>query len=125
MVDKPTGAEASKAKAAEKLLADDVMEVGQRRMEEMMEAQKQITACCEQTVRGWADRMKQEFDLASDLTTKLGTSKTIPDSVHIYQEWLGRRMKLFAEEGQEIMSDFQKLLNASTRAMSGAGNGKL
>jgi len=44
--------------------------------------------------------------------------------MHVYQEWLGRRMKLFAEEGQDIMTDFQNLLNASTRSMSGTGNGK-
>jgi hypothetical protein len=124
MVDKNTGAEASKTEAAAKALADDVVEMGQKRMEAMMEAQKQITACCEQTIRGWNDRMKLEFELASDLTTKLGAAKSIPDSMHIYQEWLGRRMKLFADEGQEIMSDFQKLLNASTRTMSGTGNGR-
>jgi hypothetical protein len=124
MVDKNIGAEASKSEAAAKALADDVMEIGQKRIEAMMEAQKQITACCEQTLRGWNDRMKLEFDLASDLTTKLGASKSIPESMHVYQEWLGRRMKLFAEEGQDIMTDFQNLLNASTRSMSGTGNGK-
>jgi hypothetical protein len=124
MVDKNIGAEASKSEAAAKALADDVMEMGQKRIEAMMEAQKQITACCEQTLRGWNDRMKLEFDLASDLTTKLGASKSIPESMHVYQEWLGRRMKLFAEEGQDIMTDFQNLLNASTRSMSGTGNGK-
>jgi hypothetical protein len=122
MADKNIGAEASKAEA--KMLADDVMEMGQKRMEAMMEGQKQVTACCEKALRGWNDRMKLEFDLASDLTTKLGASKSIPESMQIYQEWLGRRMKLFAEEGQEIMSDFQNLLNASTRSMSGTGNGK-
>ncbi|HEY2757163.1 MAG TPA: phasin family protein [Pseudolabrys sp.] len=124
MVDKSIRAEASKTETAAKALADDVMEMGQKRMEAMMEAQKQIAACCEQTLRGWNDRMKLEFDLASDLTTKLGASKSIPESMQIYQEWLGRRMKLFAEQGQEIMSDFQNLLSASTRSMSGTGNGK-
>jgi len=124
MVDKNIGAEASKTEAAAKALADDVTEMGQKRIEAMMEAQKQITACCEQTLRGWNERMKLEFDLASDLTTKLRASKSIPESMHVYQEWLGRRMKLFAEEGQDIMTDFQNLLNASTRSMSGTGNGK-
>jgi hypothetical protein len=124
VVDKSIRAEASKTETAAKALADDVMEMGQKRMEAMMEAQKQIAACCEQTLRGWNDRMKLEFDLASDLTTKLGASKSIPESMQIYQEWLGRRMKLFAEQGQEIMSDFQNLLSASTRSMSGTGNGK-
>ena len=124
MLDKNTRAGTSKTEAVANALADDVMEIGEKRMEAMMEAQKQLTAWCEQTFRGWADRMKLEFDLASDLTTKLGASKSVPDSMHIYQEWLGRRMKLFAEEGQEIMSEFQNLLNASTRTMSGSGNGK-
>jgi hypothetical protein len=117
-------ADTSKTEAAAKALADDVMEIGQKRMEAMVEAQKQVAACCEQTMRGWADRMKLEFDLVSELTTKLGASKSVPDSMHIYQEWLGRRMKLFAEEGQGLMSDFQKILNTSTRTMAGPVNGR-
>jgi hypothetical protein len=38
--------------------------------------------------------------------------------VHIYQEWLGRRMRLSADEGQGLMGDFQRFLNASAWAMS-------
>lgn len=121
MLEKNT--ETARTEAAARALSDDVIEIGQKRMEAMMDAQKQIAACCEETMRGWADRMKLEFDLVSDLTAKLGTAKSAPDSMYIYQDWLGRRMKLFAEEGQELMNDFQRLLNASTQTLSRAGSG--
>lgn len=70
-------------------------------------------------MRGWSERMKKEFELAAELTTSLGSARSVPDTMRVYQDWLGRRMRLFAEEGQELMGDFQKLMNASTQAMSG------
>lgn len=99
--------------------AEDVMEMGQRQMEATMDAQKQITSYCEGTMRGWSECMKKEFDLAADLTTSLGSVRSVPDTMRVYQDWLGRRMRLFAEEGQELMGDYQRLLSASTQAMSG------
>jgi hypothetical protein len=90
----------------------------------IMEAQKEITACCEQTLRGWVDRIKLEVDLASDLATKQRGAKSVPESVHNYQEWLGRRMKLSADEGQGLMGDFQRFLNASARAVSNSIHAK-
>jgi hypothetical protein len=122
MLDKD--AKTSKPELAAKATVEDFMGIGQKQMEAIMEAQKELTACCEQTMRGWTDRMKLEFDLASDFTTKLRGAKSLPDSVQTYQEWLGHRIKLFSEEGQELMGDFQRLLNASTRAMSGSIHGK-
>lgn len=107
-----------KAEAAGKAAVDDFVGINQKQMDAILEAQKDFTACCEQAVRGWADRIKLEFDLASDLTTKLRGAKSVPDSIHVYQEWLGHRIKLSSEESQEFMGDFQRLLDASTRAMS-------
>jgi hypothetical protein len=113
-------AAATEGKAA----AEDSVEIGQKQMEAIIEAQKEITACCEQTMRGLADRIKLEFDLASDFTKKLRGAKSVPESVHIYQEWLGHRMKLSADEGQELMGDFQRFLTASARAMSSSVHAK-
>jgi uncharacterized protein (DUF2126 family) len=118
MLDKNT--KTPKTEAAWKAAA----EIGQKQMEAIMEAQKEITACCEQTMRGLADRMKLEVDLASDFTTKLRSAKSVPESVHIYQEWLGNRMKLSADQGQELMGDFQRFLNASARAMPSSAHTK-
>jgi hypothetical protein len=115
---------AAEIEAARKATAEDFVNMSQQQIASIMEVQKEITACCEQTVRGWADRIKLEFDLASAFATKLRGAKSVPESGHIYQEWLGHRMKLSADEGQELMGDFQRFLNASARAMSSSVRAK-
>jgi hypothetical protein len=113
-----------KTEAAGKAAVEDVIGINKKQIEAIMEAQKEITDCCEQAMHSWADRLKLEFDLASNFTTKLRGAKSLPDSMHIYQEWFGHRIKLSTEEGQELIDDFQRLLNASTRAMSSSVHAK-
>jgi len=112
MAEKKTKAEGSVGPGMTKLMTAELM--GQS----AIEAQKEISAAFEQASRNWGERLKAETDLAQEFTTKLASSKSIPEAAQIYQEWLSRRMRLLFDDGQKLMADSQRLMGSFTRALS-------
>jgi hypothetical protein len=102
-----------------KLMPAELMQLGQA----AVEVQKEISATFEETSRNWGERLKVETDLAQEFTTKLASSKSIPEATQIYQEWLSRRMRLLFDDGQKLMVGSQKLMGSFTRALSSGTQG--
>lgn len=98
----------------------ELLAIGEKQMEAATELQKQMQAICEEASRYAADRVKTETDLAQALAEKLTAAKSPPEAAQAYQDWLTRRMHLFAEDGQRVASDTQKLLTMSARMLTGA-----
>jgi hypothetical protein len=114
MAEKKTQAEGSIGPDMAKLMPAELMQLGQS----AIEAQKEISAAFEQASRNWGERLKAETDLAQEFSTKLASSKSIPEAAQIYQEWLSRRMRLLFDDGQKLMTDSQRLMGSFTRALS-------
>src|SRR5215470_7638105 len=85
-------------------------EIGQKQVEAMTGMQQELVNAMQDMSRQWAARMKAETDLASEFAGKLSAAKSAPDTAQIVQEWLSRRMELFAEDSQRFVADSQKFM---------------
>jgi hypothetical protein len=86
--------------------------------------QREWLEALQRAQKDWVARLEAEAKLGSDFATKVAAAKAIPDAAAAYQEWMSRRMELFAKEWQKVVEDSQKFVNACTRiAANGRGAG--
>ena len=96
--------------------AADVADMGKKQVEAMVDMQKQFMQTTEELNREWVDRLKAEAELVTEFANKLTAAKSIPETVAICQEWMTRRMEMFA-------SDMQKFMTLTTRLVPRGGPG--
>jgi hypothetical protein len=82
-------------------------EMGQKQVEEM---QKEFIHATAELNREWAERLKAEAELANEFAGKFTAAKSIPEMTEIWQEWVRRRMEMFA-------ADIQKFTTLTTRLL--------
>jgi Phasin protein len=95
-------------------------EMGKRQVEAMINLQKELVDAIEEVNGEWAARLKAETDLATEFAGKLTAAKSIPETAAICQEWMGRRMEMFAEDSRRFAAGMQKF-TAATSALLPAG----
>jgi hypothetical protein len=108
---------------AEKLLSlnlapPPIATMAKKRFEELVEIQSDLLEEVSEASQNWLDRMQSEATLASDFSSKLTASHSIADTTTACQEWAKRRMELFAEDGQCLMVNSQKLMEKATQFLS-------
>ena len=95
-------------------------EIGKKQIEAMTNLQKQLIDAIEELNGEWAARLQAETDLATEFAGKLTTAKTVPETAAICQEWMARRMEMFAEDSRRFAAGMQKF-TAATAALLPAG----
>jgi len=60
----------------------------------------------------------QEMSRDFKLSKKLAAAHSVPDAITAYQEWLGEEMNARAEDARFLMSNGQKIMDASSRLLS-------
>jgi Phasin protein len=102
----------------------EFVEMGKKRVEAMIDVQKELFGTFEKLNRDLVARAKSEADLASDLAAKLMAAHSVPETATVYQEWIGKRIKMFAEDRQRLFAHSQELMKAGARLSSnGSGGG--
>jgi hypothetical protein len=94
----------------------DIADMGKKQAEAMVDVQRQFMQTAEEVRREWVNRLKAEAELATEFANKITATKSIPETMGIYQEWMRRRMEMFA-------SDMQKFMTLTTRLMPKGGAG--
>ena len=107
-----------------------------KRVEDVMSLQKQLVTYLQDVNRSWFEHMQSEAAMASEFGGRLAAARSIPDVATAWQEWAKRRMELLAQDGQDILTDTEKLIETGTRVFangwvagkpvsgsSGGGNG--
>jgi hypothetical protein len=97
------------------LLPADLIGLGRKRLEVVLEAQSKLVDTLPALSREWMTYAEAERDLTAELLSKLTAARSIPESTAVYQEWLGRRVDMFAEKTRKLLADSQKLMDASAR----------
>jgi hypothetical protein len=95
----------------------EVAEMGKKQVDAVIEMQKEFVKSMEEANRAWAARVKAETDLAAEFSGKLTAARSIPEAAAIYQEWMGKRMELFAEDSQRFVADIQKFAASAARLL--------
>src|SRR5262245_35430399 len=97
--------------------------MGQKQVEALVDVQRELMGIIEEVNREWASRAQDEAKLATEFAGKLSTARSIPDATAVWQQWLGRRMEIFAEDSRKIAADSQKFMAATARALSSGWTG--
>jgi hypothetical protein len=89
----------------------DLVGLGRKQLEAIFEAQSKLVGTLPALSREWMSCAQAERELTSDLIAKLTAARTLPESARAYQEWLNRRMDMFADETRMVWADTQKLVD--------------
>lgn len=112
---------AEKAAAANLLVFPEMAEMGKKRIENFVDAQRELLNQLQETNRQWLDRMQSEAKVASDFANKVMGARSIPDAMSAYQEWANRQLEMTAEDAKRLFADSQKFIEAGTRLLSSRG----
>jgi hypothetical protein len=110
-----------RAAAANLLVFPEMAEMGKKRMENFVDAQRELINRLQETNRQWFDRMQSEAKVASDFANKMMGARSIPDAMTACQEWANRQLEMTAEDAKRLFADGQKFIEASTRLLSTNG----
>jgi hypothetical protein len=94
------------------LIPPELAKMGKQSAEALARAQQDFIASVEEMNRDWLVRMQSEAQLASELAAKLAAARSVPDAASVYQEWMGQRMAMFAEDSQRLLAKTQKFMKA-------------
>jgi hypothetical protein len=84
--------------------------MGKKQVEAMVDMQKELIQATEDLNREWVERLKAETELATEFAGKITAAKSIPEMAAIYQEWMQRRMEMFAADMQKLTTLTARLL---------------
>jgi hypothetical protein len=105
----------------------DLVGMGRKRLQALFDAQSKLVDTLPALSREWMSAAQAERELSSELLTKLSAARTLPESARAYQEWLSRRIDMFADETRMLLADTQKLVDVGARLFAieppGSGNG--
>jgi hypothetical protein len=96
----------------------EIAEMGKKRMEGFVDAQKEMLNNLQETNRQWFDRMQSEAKVASDFANRMMGARSVPDAMTVYQEWASRQLEMTAEDAKRFFADGQKFMECSTRLLS-------
>jgi hypothetical protein len=92
--------------------------MGKKHFEEFAKIQSDLLEEIREANQNWLNRIQSEAILASEFSSKLTASHSIADSTAACQEWAKRRMELFTEDGQRVMTNSQKFMEKATQFLS-------
>ena len=122
MAEKEGFAERTEKAAARNLMVfPEMAEMGKKRIESLVDAQRELLNHFQETNRKWFDRMQSEAKIASDYANKVMGARSIPDAMTACHEWANRQLEMTAEDAKRLFADGQKFMETSTRLLSSEG----
>jgi hypothetical protein len=97
------------------LIPAEFAEIGKKRVEAVMEIQKELLDRLEEFNQAWFTRAKSETSLASELVAKLASARSVPETASACQECIGKRLEMLADDGRRFFADSQKFLQFGAR----------
>jgi Phasin protein len=96
----------------------EIAAMAKKRFEDFTEIQSDLLEEIREANQSWLERMQSEANLASEFSSKLTASHSIADTTTACQEWANRRMELFTEDGQRLMTNSQKFMEKAAQFLS-------
>jgi hypothetical protein len=96
----------------------EMAEIGKKRVENFVDAHRELLNKLQETNRQWFDRMQSEVKVTSDCANKVMSARSIPEAMTAWQEWANRQLEMTADDAKHLVSDGQKFIEASTRLLS-------
>ena len=124
MAQRESYAERTEGLAAPNLMMfPEMAEMGKKRVEDFVDAQRELLNKLQETNRPWFDRVQSEAKITSDCASKVIAARSIPEAMTAWQEWANRQLEMTAEDAKHLVADSQKFMEASTRLLSSGLSG--
>jgi hypothetical protein len=91
---------------------------GEGRADALANLQRQLLEAYDQAGRAWLARVQSELDLWSQLAAKLPTTRSLPEAMQAYQEYMTQRMQMAADDGRRLSEDCQKIMQKVTTSLT-------
>jgi hypothetical protein len=96
----------------------ELAEFGKRRIEALVEIQKELLETFEAMNQAWFERAKTEANLTSELMSKLSSARSVPETADACRECLGKHMEMIADDSRRFFADSQKFLHLGARLLT-------
>ena len=100
------------------LMPADLAETGKKRMEDFLQAQNAFLETLQQANRQWLDRLQTEAAFVSEFSSKLSTTRSLPEAMSACQDYTKHWLKMMAEDGEHLFADSKALMETGARMMS-------
>src|SRR5215470_12196272 len=95
---------------------NSTVELANERTEAMLRLQKELLELYDQASRDWLAQLKSEAELWSGLATKLAGTRSVPDAIKSYQEWISQRVEMAAADAQRLSDERGNIMQKINRS---------
>ena len=107
---------ANATKTAVEQVQSLTFKLANERTEAMLLLQKELLDMYDQASRDWLAQLKSEAELWSGLATKLAGTRTVPDAIRSYQEWISQRVEMAAADAQRLSDECGTIMEKINRS---------
>ena len=84
--------------------------------EAMLRLQTDLLDIYDQARRDWLAQLQSEAELWSGLATKLAGTRSVPDAIKSYQEWISQRVEMAAADAQRLSDECGTIIQKINRS---------
>ena len=95
---------------------NSTVELANEGTEAMLRLQKELLELYDQAGRDWLAQLKSEAELWSGLATKLAGTRSVPDAIKSYQEWISQRVEMAAADAQRLSDECGTIMQKINRS---------
>ena len=95
---------------------NSTVELANEQTEAMLRLQKELLELYDQASRDWLAQLSSEAELWSRLATKLAGTRSVPDAIKSYQEWISQRVEMAAADAQRLSDECGTIMQKINRS---------
>ena len=95
---------------------NSTVELANEGTEAMLRLQKELLELYDQASLDWLAQLKSEAELWSGLATKLAGTRSVPDAIKSYQEWISQRVEMAAADAQRLSNECGTIMQKINRS---------
>ena len=95
---------------------NSTVELANEQTEAMLRLQKELLELYDQASRDWLAQLKSEAELWTGLATKLAGTRSVPDAIKSYQEWISQRVEMAAADAQRLSHECGTIMQKINRS---------
>ena len=109
--------------AAAETFTTQIGDIGKRSIHAGLRMQTEMFDALQTISHDWITCTTSEAELALNLPNRLVGTRSIPEAITAYQEWLNEWLTICNEDGRRLVADSQKFMTSGIRCLTSASPG--
>ena|ERR1700722_14723617 len=109
--------------AAAETFTTQIGDIGKRSIHAGLRMQTEMFDALQTISHDWITCTTSEAELALNLPNRLVGTRSIPEAITAYQEWLNEWLTMCNEDGRRLVADGQKFMTTGVRCLTSASPG--